>query len=165
MYSSDEELRHYYKLHPTPAQEATKLAANPPMYCFLWHPPAHLRPPIKKQGYKQFPKCYNGCLIPFVDQLYNDPGKNLVFRFKTYRQFYVGSKLMTSRRLQNAYYHSRDMSCLRACPELEDITIEKCYIEWTCFTRLTEAHKTILRKRHHWIPIRRNRAEVFNDSD
>ena len=87
-YSSDEELRHYDKLHPTPAQEATKLVANPPTYCFLWCPTAHLRPPIKKQGYKQFPERCNGCLIPFADQLYDDPGKNLVFRFKTYRQFY-----------------------------------------------------------------------------
>ena len=164
-YTTDEEMRPYDKLHPTQEQEAVKMAENPPTYCFLWRPPPELRPPIKKKGYRLYPQVCNGCLIPFADQLYDEPGKNLVFRFKTYRQYYVGGQLHTGKRIQNAYYHARDMGCLRAAPELEDITIEKCYIDRICFSNLTEAHKEILRKRHHWVPLRRVRAKVIDDSD
>ena len=138
------------------------MAANPPTYCFLRRPAAHLRPPIKMKGVRKYPKRCNGCLLPFPDAMYQPP-LNLVFRFKTIRQFYSDDgKFMTSKKPENAYYHARDMSCLRRCPELECVTIERCYIEQACFGQLTEDHVKLLRQRHHWNPIRRNRAAVIS---
>ena len=164
-YETDEELRPYDNLCPTGEQEKVKLAQNPPTYVFLRRPPAHLRPPAKEKGYKKYPERCNGCLLPFADNLY-EPPLNLVFRFKTTRQWFDSTqgRMMTSKGPQNAYYHSADMVCLRRCPELELVTIENCYIEQACFAQLSEEQKNLLRKRKHWIPIRRNRAGVIDDT-
>ena len=161
-FSTDEEARPFDGRAPSSQQEVIKMAGNPPTYCFLRRPPEHLRPPIKMRGVKKYPKRCNGCLLPFPDELY-EPPLNLVFRFKTIRQWYTDEGyLMTSKTPGNAYYHARDMSCLRRCPELERVTIERCYIEQACFAQLTEEHVKVLRQRHHWNPIRRNRAAVIS---
>ena len=143
------------------------MATNPPTYCFLWRPPPHLRPPIKQKGFKLYPRTCNGCLMPFADRLYNEPN-NLIFRYRTIRQWYTpGGALRTSKKdgPKNAYYHANDMACLRRCKELERVTIDDCYIDRDCFARLTEGHKKLLRFRHHWVPLRRVRAAVMDDSD
>jgi len=161
-YETDEELRPYDNRVPTGEQEKVKFAQNPPTYVFLTRPPPHLRPPIMEKGYKKYPERCNGCLLPFADNLY-EPPLNLVFRFKTIRQWYISKdRKMTSKGPQNAYYHAADMVCLRHCPELELVTIDNCYIEQACFAQLSEDHKNLLRKRKHWIPIRKNRASVID---
>ena len=160
-YSTNEEVREFDHHAPTSQQETVKLAANPPTYCFLRRPPVHLHPLIKMRGVKKYPKRCNGCLLPFPDELY-EPPLNLVFCFKTVRQWYSDEGYyMTSKKPENAYYHSRDMACLRRCPELERVTIEKCYMEQACFVQLTEEHKKLLKQQNHWNPIRRNRAAVI----
>ena len=109
-----------------------------------------------KKGFKKFPEQCNGCLLPFADELY-EPPLNLVFRFKTYRAWYEpGDVRRTSKKKENAYYHSGDMGCLRRCPELEIVTIDRCYIEQPCYAQLTNDHIKLLKKRGHWNPLRRN---------
>ena len=154
-YSTDEEVREFDLHAPTSQQETVKLAANPPTYCFLRRPPEHLHPPIKMRGVKKYPKRCNGCLLPFPDELY-EPPLNLVFHFKTVCEWFSDGKHMTSKKPENAYYHSQDMACLRHCPELERVTIDNCYMEQACFAQLTEEHKKLLKQQNHWNPIRRN---------
>ena len=82
---------------------------------------------------------------PFPDELY-EPPLNLVFCFKTVHEWFSDGKHMTSKKPENAYYHSRDMACLRHCPELERVTIDNCYMEQACFAQLTEEHKKLLKQ-------------------
>ena len=153
-YSTDEDLRPYDNRRPTGEQERTKLAANPPTYVFL-------RKPDNGKN-KKYPKRCNGCLMLFADGLYKEP-VNLVFRFKMIRQWTTDDgTIMRTERPQNAYFHSRDMACLKRCDELEMATINDVYILQECFANLTEEHRNLLRQRKHWIPIRRNRAAVID---
>ena len=145
-YSTDEELREYDTVTPTANQQKNKLAQNPPTYCFL-----------KKAKWCQ------GCRTPFAEAMYKPP-LNLVLRFQTIVSWYApGGKLQRSKGPQNAYYHAGDLACLRNCWELELVMVRDLYIEESCFAELTHEHKQLLRKRHHWIPVRRNRANVISN--
>ena len=142
-YSTDEELRPFDKKAPTNLQEKIKIAQNPPTYTFL----------------KRAKWC-NGCKMPFTEQFYTSP-MNLVLRFTTIVEWYKDGEYHRSRGPQKAYYHARDLGCLRKTKELEMVCVKDLYIEEACFANLTPEHKTLLRKRRHWIPVRRNRANVL----
>ena len=145
-YSMDEDLRVYDTVTPTAEQEKSKLAQNPPTYCFL-----------------NKAKWCQGCRTPFAEAMYKPP-LNLVIRFKTTVTWYArGGQLQRSRGPQSAYYHAGDLGCLRNCRELELVSVRDLYIEESCYAELTEEHKKLLRKRRHWIPVRRNRANVISN--
>ena len=143
-YSTDEELRPYDNVTPTAEQMKIKSAQNPPTYCFL-----------------NKAKWCQGCRTPFSANMYTPP-LNLVIRFQTIVTWYSrGGELQKSRGPQSAYYHAGDLGCLRNCRELELVSVRDLYIDEACYAQLTEDHKKLLRKRRHWIPVRRNRADVI----
>ena len=143
-YSTDEELRPFDKKAPTDLQEKIKIAQNPPTYTFL----------------KRAKWC-NGCKMPFTEQFYTSP-MNLVLRFTTIVEWYKDGEYHRSHGPQKAYYHARDLGCLRKTKELEMVRVKDLYIEQACFANLTPEHKTLLRRRRHWIPVHRNRANVLH---
>ncbi|MCG8626681.1 MAG: hypothetical protein MJE68_32360 [Proteobacteria bacterium] len=157
-YSTDEELHAFDIRSPTAGQEETKLGQNPPRYVFLRRP----EDPAQWEKTK-YPRICNGCKVPFADRLYSPP-YNLVFRFQTVCTFTTkkGYRGCTDGP-KNAYYHSYDLACLRREPELEMVQRKDLYIEQACYAQLTEDHIKLLRQCRHWVPIRRNRAEVIQN--
>ena len=133
-------------MSPTGNQEKLKLVQNPPTYCFL-----------KKAKWCQ------GCRTPFATAMYTPP-LNLVICFKTVVTWYLPEgELQRSKGPQKAYFHAGDLGCLQNCHELELVSVRDLYIEQACFAQLTDAHKKLLRKQHHWIPVRRNQANVIRN--
>ena len=109
-YSTDEELHPFDDLAPTAEQEKTKIAANPPTYCFLPRPKANKA------------RWCEGCGRRFQDQFYKSP-MNLVFRFKCIVHWYEARGIRKqSSDIQNAYFHAADLGCLKNLPELELLT-------------------------------------------
>ena len=49
-----------------------------------------------------------------------------------------------SREIQNAYFHSGDLGCLKNLPELELLTHKDLYIEQACYSQLTDEQKNLL---------------------
>ena len=148
-YSTDEECHPFDDLAPTAEQEKTKIAGNPPTYCFLPRPKAN-------KG-----RWCEGCGRKFQDSFYQSP-MNLVFRFKCIVHWFdPGGIRRQSRDIQNAYFHAADLGCLKNLPELELLNHKDLYIEQACYAQLTDDQKDLLRKRRHWVPVRQNRARVI----
>ena len=72
---------------------------------------------------------------------------NLVLRFTTIVEWYKDGEYHRSHGPQKAYYHARDLGCLRKTKELEMVWVKDLYIKQACFANLTPEHKKSAEKK------------------
>ena len=120
---------------------------NPPTY-------VRIRPVIKH--------C-QGCRVLF-DKSERIPPNDLIFRYVMRReypdkdnpgQWKVGDKP------GNAYFHSRDLACLKRISELSYINETHIYIEDGIYHSLSEEHLELLDRRRHLVPLCKTHAKLI----
>ena len=145
--SSEEEIRIGQKGRVNKDIEKKKMNTNPPTY-------VRIRPIIKR--------C-QGCRVLFDKSECIAPN-DLVFRYVMRReypdkdnpgQWKVGDKP------GNAYFHSRDLACLKRISELSNVNETHIYIEDGIYHSLTEEHFELLDRRGHLVPLRKTCAKLI----
>ena len=120
---------------------------NPPTY-------VRIRPVIKR--------C-QGCRVLF-DKSERIPPNDLIFRYVMRReypdkdnpgQWKVGDKP------GNAYFHSRDLACLKRISELSNVNETHIYIEDGIYHSLSEEHLELLDRRGHLVPLCKTHAKLM----
>ena len=144
----DDELAKYDNVPVPRHKERMKLSENPPVYVFM-------RPVIKR--------C-NGCRGLF-DAIHRKPPHDLIFRYVTHRTYKdpVSGQWVTADKPANAYYHARDLLCLKKEHALESVEPSDLFIEESTYARLSREHKKLLIKRKHWTPLRESRRNVIDN--
>ena len=144
----DDELAKYDNIQVPRNKERMKLSENPPVYVFM-------RPAIKR--------C-NGCRALF-DPIHRKPPHDLIFRYVTHRTYKdpVSGQWVTADKPGNAYYHARDLLCLKREHALESVEPNDLFIEESTYARLSREHKKLLIKRKHWTPLRESRRNVIDN--
>ena len=144
----DDELAKYDNVPVPRHKERMKLSENPPVYVFM-------RPVIKR--------C-NGCRGLF-DAIHRKPPHDLIFRYVTHRTYKdpVSGQWVTAHTPANAYYHARDLLCLKKEHALESVEPSDLFIEESTYARLSREHKKLLIKRKHWTPLRESRRNVIDN--
>ena len=144
----DDELAKYDNVPVPRHKERMKLSENPPVYVFMW-------PVIKR--------C-NGCRGLF-DAIHRKPPHDLIFRYVTHRTYKdpVSGQWVTADKPANAYYHARDLLCLKKEHALESVEPSDLFIEESTYARLSREHKKLLIKRKHWTPLRESRRNVIDN--
>ena len=144
----DDELAKYDNIQVPRNKERMKLSENPPVYVFI-------RPVIKR--------C-NGCRALF-DAIHRKPPHDLIFHYVTHCTYMdpVSRKWVTSDKPANAYYHERDLLCLKREHALESVEPKDLFIEESTYARLSCEHKKLLIKRKHWTPLRESRRNVIDN--
>ena len=61
----------------------------------------------------------------------------------------------------NAYFHSRDLACLKQMSELSNVNETHIYIEDGIYHSLSEEHLELLERRGHLVPLRKTRAKLI----
>ena len=64
----------------------------------------------------------------------------------------------------NAYFHARDLACLRRVQELSNINETHIYIEDGIYHSLTADHLELLECRGHLSALKKTRAELMKKS-
>ena len=78
-----------------------------------------------------------------------------VFPITTPGQWKVGDKP------GNAYFHSRDLACLKRISELSNVNETHIYIEDGIYHSLSEEHLELLDRCGHLVPLRKTRAKLI----
>ena len=147
--STDEELEEYNGRRVPAEKEKKKMASNPPTYVLIWD---------------RVKRC-NGCRIEF-SPFHRSAPNNLIFRYVTKREYpdpRMTGKWLVSDKPGNAYYHARDLHCLRRVRELENVQVDDLYIENKTFFQLSPEHKQVLSRRGHLKPLKRARAQLIDN--
>ena len=61
----------------------------------------------------------------------------------------------------NAYFHSRDLACLKQISELSNVNEMHIYIEDRIYHSLTEEHLELLDRHGHLVPLRKTHAKLI----
>ena len=144
---ADEGLQKYNKMLVPTAKEKEKLKENPPIYVRMWN---------------RVKRC-SGCERQFAEMHRKAPN-DLIFHYKM-KQVYFDVKLqkrIEGKEIQNAYFHARDLTCLRQVDELENLGLEDIYIENHTFRTLKKEDIDLLRRRGHWKQLCINRATLID---
>ena len=65
----------------------------------------------------------------------------------------------------NAYFHSRDLACLKQISELSNVNETHIYIEDGIYHSLTEEHFELLDRCGHLVPLHKTRAKLIKKND
>lgn len=104
-------------------------------------------------------RCY-GCQMLFEDKLRRDP-HNLVFKYKLKRKYKnQAGKEVQQKTANPAYFHARDLGCLRCISELEEIELSEIYIDNKTFMSLTSTQIHHLKKINFFQHLKRNRQAL-----
>ena len=130
--------------------ERQKMNTNPPTY-------VRMKPMVKR--------C-QGCRVLF-DKSERKAPNDLIFQYQMIREYPDPNnpgKWKKTDKVANAYFHSRDLACLRRVPELSNINENHIYIEDGVYHSLTEGHLEILDRRGHLSALKRIRATLIKRS-
>ena len=61
----------------------------------------------------------------------------------------------------NAYFHSRDLACLKRISELSNVNETHIYIEDGIYHSLSEEHLELLDRHGHLVPLRKTCAKLI----
>ena len=148
--SSEEEMAMGHKGRVLKDVERQKMNTNPPTY-------VRMKPIVKR--------C-QGCRVLF-DKSERKAPNDLIFRYQMIREYPDPNnpgKWKKTDKVANAYFHSRDLACLRRVPELSNINENHIYIEDGVYHSLTEGHLEILDRRGHLSALKRIRATLIKKS-
>ena len=104
-------------------------------------------------------KICSGCEIYYEKKEKREP-LNLVFKFNMKRSWYHKGMLHTNPYKSAAYFHARDLACLKCIPELQNINMDGIYVDNATFAGLTDKHIAYLRKINMYEHLVRNREAV-----
>ena len=144
---ADEGRQKYNKMLVLTVKENEKLKENPPIYVRMWN---------------RVERC-SGCERQFAEMHRKAPN-DLIFRYKM-KWVYFDVKLqkrIEGKEIQNAYFHARDLICLRQVDELENLGLEDIYIENHTFRTLKKEDIDLLRRRGHWKQLCINRVTLID---
>ena len=145
--SSEEEMAMGHKGRVLKDVERQKMNTNPPTY--VW-----MKPIVKR--------C-QGCRVLF-DKSERKAPNDLIFRYQMIREYPDPNnpgKWKKTDKVANAYFHSRDLACLRRVPELSNINENHIYIEDGVYHSLTVGHLEILDRRGQLSALKRIKSD-FN---
>ena len=132
-----------------PRVEEEKLRRNPPHIVFIT---------------SMIQKC-SGCEFKFTAPERRKPN-DMVFKYKIFRKYPDGKggrKTATTR--SAAYFHSRDLGCLRELEELKNVQMKNLYIPNKTMEGLHKQHIKELKKRNMWDEIIRTRQNIIESHE
>ena len=142
---------HGYRFHPdfVPDEvEEAKMETNPPHLIFLT---------------RRVQMC-TGCGAYFKEKERLIPN-NLIFKYEMYRLRPVDDgqgrrQWIRNKKKTPAYFHARDLACLRLIADMEDIKVEDIYMANDTYFSLTDKHKQELKEKKFWNAIVNTRKDI-----